>query len=228
MDIKTLLSQIDFTGAPQLAALVSRHQKEIDEVPAFGADPAMLLNMARQQVLEIVTLAITMERTGSARTRADQRQALGMGVEQLTFSHFSRMSLQRCARWHAGGIAEWSESEWSNAMGGEAGEAALAMVSLLSKQLHTAMTALTMLGNAGESMNTAKKLLRLMKGNQQHDGDSAVPKSIEEARRKVAKEIGDTVSYCDLVCARVGWTLEDALRLAFNGVSEREGFPERL
>lgn len=151
------------------------------------------------------------------------------GMEQaLTFAAFSTASRARADRWHKNGIEEWSESEWTNAMGGEAGETAAALVRALSMEFSTAITALTMLGHAGESMNAGKKLLRLMKGNQQKDGDSSVPKNIQEARAKVAKEIGDTVSYCDLVCYRIGWTLEDALRYAFNAVSEREGFPERI
>lgn len=55
-----------------------------------------------------------------------------------------------------------------------------------------------------------------------------VPKTIAEAKKKILKEIGDTVIYADLVCQRLGLTMEEAVRLAFNSVSEREGFPERL
>jgi NTP pyrophosphatase (non-canonical NTP hydrolase) len=122
------------------------------------------------------------------------------GRVPLTFDLLRTTSVPRAQRWHHGDLGNWNVAEWSNAMAGEAGEAC----------------------------NATKKLRRIEERMQQGDGDSAAPKTLEEARAKVAKEIGDTIIYADLVCERVGWTTEDAVRLAFNQISEREGFPERL
>lgn len=122
---------------------------------------------------------------------------------QMTFKTLHDINGSRAERWHKpenGGIREWNIAEWTNAMAGEAGEAC----------------------------NAAKKMRRIECGMQQHGGDSGVPADHAEAKRKVLKEVGDTVIYGDLVCQRVGGTLEDAVRMAFNQVSEREGFPERL
>lgn len=120
----------------------------------------------------------------------------------LTFQQLHEVNVSRALRWHTSpeGIREWNIAEWTNAMAGEAGEAC----------------------------NAAKKLRRIECKMQQHGGDSGVPADAIEGARKVLKEVGDTVIYAGLVCARVGGTLEQAVRMAFNEVSEREGFPERL
>jgi len=120
---------------------------------------------------------------------------------QLTFAKFSSINHQRALRWHTdGGLLQWNIAEWTNAAAGEMGEAC----------------------------NAAKKLRRIECGMQQSGGDSGVPTDLVEARRKIAQELGDTATYLDLCATRVGWSLEDCLRLAFNSVSEREGFPERV
>lgn len=119
----------------------------------------------------------------------------------LSFKHLAATNLTRAQRWHkVGGLLEWNAAEWSNAMAGEAGEAC----------------------------NATKKLRRIECKMQQADGDTPAPKTLEEAAQKVLKEVGDTVIYGDLLCQRVGGTLEDAVRLAFNSVSDREGFPEKI
>jgi hypothetical protein len=99
-----------------------------------------------------------------------------------------------------GGLEEWNEAEWTNALAGEAGEAC----------------------------NAAKKLRRIVCGIRQRGGDSGVPANLEEARRKMAKELGDAQAYLSLAAQRIGWTTEQCARLAFNQISEREGFPERI
>lgn len=119
----------------------------------------------------------------------------------LNFRELALINLQRAQRWHKrGGIAEWNAAEWSNAMAGEAGEAC----------------------------NATKKLRRIECAMQQADGDTPAPKTIDQAVQKILKEVGDTVIYADLLCQRVGGTMEDAVRLAFNSVSDREGFPEKI
>lgn len=122
------------------------------------------------------------------------------GPLPLTFARLHAVSYARALRWHPNGLEEWNIAEWTNAMAGEAGEAC----------------------------NAAKKLRRIECKMQQADGDSVAPKTLDEARRKVGKEVGDTVIYGDLVARQAGMTLEECVVLAFNSISEREGFPERL
>lgn len=45
---------------------------------------------------------------------------------------------------------------------------------------------------------------------------------------QIAKEIADVAIYLDLLAARVGVDLGEAIRNKFNEVSVRNGFPERL
>lgn len=86
-----------------------------------------------------------------------------------------------------------------------------------------------MAGEAGEACNAAKKLKRIEDGIQNinlEDGRSLT--NLTEAQQKVAKEVADSVVYGDLLCQRVGMSLEEAIRLVFNQKSEEYGFPERL
>ena len=43
-------------------------------------------------------------------------------MSKLTFADLRAVNLVRCARWHEGGVAGWSLSDWAVAMAGEAGE----------------------------------------------------------------------------------------------------------
>jgi len=45
-------------------------------------------------------------------------------TDHLTFDKFSTTNAQRCARWHNPDTDAWTGADWSNAMCGEAGEAA--------------------------------------------------------------------------------------------------------
>jgi len=81
-----------------------------------------------------------------------------------------------------------------------------------------------MAGEAGEVCNAVKKLRRIQCGLAQSKG----PKTEAEAKAEIAKEIGDTYIYLDLLTARLGLRIEDCIRDTFNRVSEREGFPQRL
>jgi NTP pyrophosphatase (non-canonical NTP hydrolase) len=84
--------------------------------------------------------------------------------------------------------------------------------------------ACAMAGEAGEVCNAVKKLNRIKKEVQQAVG----PQSREEAIAAIAKEIGDTFLYLDLLAQRLGISTEQAIRDTFNRVSVREGFPHRL
>jgi NTP pyrophosphatase (non-canonical NTP hydrolase) len=120
--------------------------------------------------------------------------------EPLTFARLTEANLSRCIRWH--GAHGVQDPSWSVADWSNA-----------------------MAGEAGEVCNEVKKLKRLETGMQQHGN---VPGSRMAAVKKIGKEIGDTALYLNLLAARLGLRMEDCIRYAFNQVSEREGFPERL
>lgn len=46
------------------------------------------------------------------------------GPNPLRFATLREANLSRCAKWHPGGLAEWSLSDWFTATMGELGEAA--------------------------------------------------------------------------------------------------------
>lgn len=119
----------------------------------------------------------------------------------LTLEQFAEINEQRAKRWHDGDIAMWSVSDWLMAMAGEAGEAC----------------------------NAGKKLRRIEESisNLSAEADRQLS-TRDQALDKIAEELADTVIYCDLVAARIGRPLVDAIRKKFNEVSERYGFPERL
>lgn len=81
-----------------------------------------------------------------------------------------------------------------------------------------------MCGEAGETANAAKKVRRLEMKLRQRKG----PVDMATALGKLATEVGDTYLYLDLLCARAGIDLRQAIVDTFNRVSQREGFPERL
>lgn len=79
------------------------------------------------------------------------------------------------------------------------------------------------LGELGEAANISKKLKR--------DEDGLVGNSDEDAallRGRLADELADTVIYLDLLAAREGIDLAEAIRAKFNRTSAKNGFPERL
>lgn len=81
-----------------------------------------------------------------------------------------------------------------------------------------------MAGEAGEVCNAVKKLRRIECGINQKAG----PHTREEAIAEIAKEIGDTYLYLDLLAQRLGIDFSRAIVDTFNRVSEREGFPQRM
>lgn len=122
----------------------------------------------------------------------------------LTFDELSVINAERCNRWHDGFPLNedgWTGADWSNAMQGEAGEAG----------------------------NVVKKLRRLDTGLRQAEQGTLADDQMRAALlEKLSKEIGDTAIYLDLLATYYGLELGACVRHAFNQVSEREGFPERL
>lgn len=45
-------------------------------------------------------------------------------MTDLTFANLRAANLSRCAKWHPGGLSDWSLSDWFTATMGELGEAA--------------------------------------------------------------------------------------------------------
>lgn len=119
-------------------------------------------------------------------------------MADLTFEHFRNTNLERALLWHKGGLQEWSVAEWTVAMAGEAGEVCDAVKKL--RRIECAVA----------SNNTRQ------------------PENATDALLNIAKEIGDTAVYLDLLAQRLGLKLEDCVRSTFNRISEREGMPQRL
>lgn len=67
-------------------------------------------------------------------------------------------------------------------------------------------------GEVGELLNFIKKSMR---------GDDIMPRAIQD-------EMADVIIYLDLLAGRLGVDLEEAVRLKFNEVSIKKGFPQRL
>lgn len=116
----------------------------------------------------------------------------------LTFDHFRSINLERALLWHKGGLQEWTVSDWAVATAGECGE------------ICDAVKKLRRIECAVESKNARQ------------------PENATDAILDIAKEIGDTAVYLDLLSQRLGLKLEDCIRNTFNRISEREGMPQRL
>lgn len=128
-----------------------------------------------------------------------------MSGDELTFGELRAVNVKRCGDvFHS--LEAWSSTDWATAVAGELGEVGTELLALLAL------------------CNTVKKLRRL-------DGADASLDTIEARdllRAKIAEELADVVIYADLACARVGHSLEAAVRSKFNLVSERRGSALRL
>lgn len=84
--------------------------------------------------------------------------------------------------------------------------------------------ACAMAGEAGEVCNAVKKLRR------HEDGTNTAkdPQTVDELKTAVGKELADTIIYADLLAARLGVDLAQAVKDKFNEVSERMNSPLRL
>ncbi len=85
-----------------------------------------------------------------------------------------------------------------------------------------------MAGEAGEACDVVKKVRR---EDEAYVGESLVSSSpvISLAgRRALASELADVVCYADLLAARAGIDLGEAIRKKFNEVSERRGSEVKL
>lgn len=121
----------------------------------------------------------------------------------LTVQELQAVNEERAKRWHNGDISEWSIAEWTNAMCGEAGEAA----------------------------NVAKKLIRIrdsLTGNQYSEHPAAEASAVDILLNKLGEELADTVIYACLCASRVDLDMAQLIRDKFNKKSREMGFVERL
>lgn len=79
-------------------------------------------------------------------------------------------------------------------------------------------------GETGEACNWIKKLRRLDGADAHLDSRQGRSYIIGET----AKELADVVIYADLLAARLGVSLEDAVRTKFNQVSDRRQATQKL
>lgn len=123
--------------------------------------------------------------------------------QNLTFIAFSVTNMQRHLDWPRTGEpepkGEWELSAWGCAVAEEAGEVCGAI----------------------------KRYNRIRSGHV-IKGKTNQPLTEADALDLLRKEIGDTVTYLDLLAQEIGSSLEDCVRSAFNGVSEREDLPHRV
>ena len=80
-----------------------------------------------------------------------------------------------------------------------------------------------LVGELGEAANIIKKM------NRERDGIRGnSPEQQMTLKQDLINELADTMIYLDLLAARAGIDLEEAIRDKFNATSEKNGFPERL
>lgn len=79
--------------------------------------------------------------------------------------------------------------------------------------------ATAMAGECGEACNEVKKLRRLDDADAEFDS----PEERERRKGKTAAELADLVIYADLLAARLGIDLGEAITIKFNQVSQKRG-----
>ena len=145
-------------------------------------------------------------------------------TDQVTFQEVSNINARRANRWHSGFPDHedgWTGADWSNAAQGEGGELLEAVQALLLANGTSAH-----LGLAG---NIVKKLRRIDTSIQQAEqGTEPDEAYVAMLKQKLATEIGDTFIYLDLLATYYGLQMEQCVVNAFNRVSDREGFPEKI
>lgn len=116
----------------------------------------------------------------------------------MQIDEFQAVNATRGRRWHQGDLSQWTLAEWTNALCGEAGEAA----------------------------NVAKKLRRL--DLQLPNKEAGLTRDdAEPLRAKLANECGDTIIYALLILSVLGVNASDVIAGVFDQKSIEYGFPER-
>ena len=110
----------------------------------------------------------------------------------LTFEELQATNVRRCVEGFGHALESWSPAEWTNAMCGE----------------------------AGESANITKKMIRIRDGAKGNKADDA---TLDFLRAKLRGELADVVIYASLTAASQGIDLGDAVRDTFNAKSREIG-----
>ena len=118
----------------------------------------------------------------------------------LTFKQISKINYKRALRWHKDSLNDWSISDWSTAMAGEAGEICNAV-----KKLRRLESEFTSINESDRQINSKK-----------------------EAIEKIGAEIADTFLYLNLLAIRCGLDFEQEIIKKFNSTSDKYGFTEKL
>ena len=118
----------------------------------------------------------------------------------LSLAELSTTNLARCARWHKGGITDWSPERWLTATTGELGEAA----------------------------NALKKLFRVEDGIANINEPGRHLDDRTKAIAAIGEELADTLIYLELLAQSLGIDLAAEVIEKFNKTSGKYGFPERL
>lgn len=131
----------------------------------------------------------------------------------MTFEFFAQQNRARCESM-AQDLDHWKPWEWTNAAAGEVGEMCVEMLALV-----TAVAA-----HMGSACNIGKKMSRMWPGNMfKQAWNKPEDQRMDELRQRMMREIGDVTIYNDLLAQRLGTTLEECVRLAFNEKSEEIG-----
>jgi NTP pyrophosphatase (non-canonical NTP hydrolase) len=77
-----------------------------------------------------------------------------------------------------------------------------------------------MAGEVGEACNVVKKIRRIENGT----NTAKDPQTFDACRIMLADELADTIIYADLLAARLGIDLGEAVRNKFNEVSRRMNY----
>lgn len=130
----------------------------------------------------------------------------------MSFDQLRKANVDRCREiFHE--LDAWSPTDWMTGAAGEAGEV-----------IEVLLLALTTISKSTLVANSVKKLRRIDDGtNQAKD-----PQSREEAINAIADELADSIIYQDLLAARLGIDLWQAIANKFNAVSEARGSAIRL
>lgn len=137
-------------------------------------------------------------------------------MPKLTFDEFSRANEARKKQFFKDASAEWSIADAFMAATGEFGEIADSYI-LLAAARHL-----------GEMGNALKKVRRAELGMLNKNAEGRQINSLDEAKAKVAGEIGGFMCYLDQLCVQIGLRLQNCIVDEFNTKSKELDLPERI
>jgi len=137
-------------------------------------------------------------------------------MSKLTFAEFSRANEARKKQFFKEASEMWSISDAFMAAAGEMGEVAEALLFLAAMR------------HLGEAGNALKKVRRAELGMLNKNADDRQIDNMEQAKAKVAGEIGGFMCYLDQLCVQIGLRLEDCITDEFNKKSVELDLPERI